>query len=222
MSSARTPNVRADRVIEQDPNRGPVRRPRHRGGPRRLQRQAAGRRALRGGQTPDGAPRRRSRRRQPRGDHAGARVRRAGRPGALDRPARGRRRSPRAPWSRCSTPTDPSRCPASSASSRPEAEQVIRDAGFEPVVRGRRHSTQPRGTVIRPEPGRAARTPPQGPRSPSWSRPSRSPPSRPRRPSHRRRRHRRRPPPTRRSPPTESPAVQRLAAPGRGQRSGSA
>jgi len=103
---------------------------------------------------------------------------------------------------------------------RREAEQVIRDAGFEPFVTETTDTTEPRGTVIdqRPESGSQA---PEGStvtivvsafeepsESPSPS-PTETTPTTP-------------PPDDETVPPTESPALQRSLPPGRDQRSGSA
>jgi eukaryotic-like serine/threonine-protein kinase len=106
---------------------------------------------------------------------------------------------------------------------RREAEQVIRDAGFEPFVTESTDTTEPRGTVIdqRPESGSQApegstvtivvsafEEPSESP-SPSPS-PTETTPTTP-------------PPPDDETvPPTESPALQRSLPPGRDQRSGSA
>jgi serine/threonine-protein kinase len=105
---------------------------------------------------------------------------------------------------------------------RPEAEQILRDAGFEPSVVESTATRRPRGTVIRqsPEGGTEA---PEGStvtivvsafeeeEEPSQSpSPTEPPPETT-------------PPPDETIPPTESPAVQqRSLPPGRDQRSGSA
>jgi eukaryotic-like serine/threonine-protein kinase len=102
---------------------------------------------------------------------------------------------------------------------RPEAEQIIRDAGFEPFVTESTDTRQPRGTVIdqRPEGGSEA---PEGSTvtivvsafeeptptpSPTEPPPETTPP-----------------PDETLPPPTQSPAIQRSLPPGRDQRSGSA
>ena len=99
---------------------------------------------------------------------------------------------------------------------RPEAEQVIRDAGFVPDVVEDPNSTEPRGTVIRQSPaggqdaaeGSTVTIVVSAFEEPSESpSPTETPP----------RRHR---PPTRRSRPTESPAVQGRSLTGRDQRNG--
>ena len=101
---------------------------------------------------------------------------------------------------------------------RREAEQSIRDAGFEPrVVRGHRHH-RARGHGHRAEPG-AGEDAREGSTVTIVVSAFEEPPSPRRRPS---RRPRRPPPPDETIPPTESPGVQRSLAPGRDQRSGSA
>ncbi|MGH3335989.1 MAG: PASTA domain-containing protein, partial [Nocardioides sp.] len=106
---------------------------------------------------------------------------------------------------------------------RGEAEQVIRDAGFVPSVVQDPNATQPRGTVIRQSPtgGQDAaegstvtlvvsafeEEPSESP-TPTEPPPETTPPTTP--------------PPDETIPPTESPAVQRSQRPGRDQRSGSA
>ena len=105
---------------------------------------------------------------------------------------------------------------------RAEAEQIIRDAGFEPDVVEDPNSRQPRGTVIRQSPSGGQDAPegstvtivvsaferPTPSPSPSPS-PTEPPPETT-------------PPPDETLPPTESPAVQRRLTGTRDQRSGSA
>ena len=204
------PNVRADRVIEQDPNRDQFVDP---GSEVDL--------VISSGkplvevpfvmrQTPDGR-RRDAAGGQPRGDHAGARLRRAGRAGALRPIHPAATRSPRAPWSRCSTPTDPSRCPASSASSggRPSRSSVT--PASSPTSCEDPNSTEPRGTVIRQSPA-GGQDAPEGSTvtivvSAFEEEPSESPsPTEPPPETT--------PPPDETIPPTESPARPALAAAG--------
>ena len=100
---------------------------------------------------------------------------------------------------------------------RREAEQVIRDAGFEPDVVEDPNSNQPRGTVIRQSPA-GGQEAPEGSTvtivvSAFEEEPSESPsPTEPPPETT--------PPPDETIPPTESPAVQRSLPPGRDQRSG--
>jgi len=101
---------------------------------------------------------------------------------------------------------------------RPEAEQVIRDAGFQPDVVEDPNSRQPRGTVIRQSPA-GGQDAPQGStvtivvsafeEQPSESpSPTETPPETT-------------PPPDETIPPTtQSPAVQRRSLTGRDQRNG--
>ncbi len=102
---------------------------------------------------------------------------------------------------------------------RREAEQVIRDTGFQPDVVEDPNSTEPRGTVIRQSPA-GGQDAPEGSTvtivvSAFEEEPSESPsPTEPPPETT--------PPPDETIPPTESPALQRSLPPGRDQRSGSA
>ncbi|HEX5862104.1 MAG TPA: Stk1 family PASTA domain-containing Ser/Thr kinase [Nocardioides sp.] len=107
---------------------------------------------------------------------------------------------------------------------RPEAEQIIRDAGFEPDVVEDPNSRQPRGTVIRQSPA-AGQDAPEGSTVTivvsAFERPTRSPSPSPS-PTPTEPPPETTPPPDETVPPTESPAVQRRLTGTRDQRSGSA
>ena len=105
---------------------------------------------------------------------------------------------------------------------RPEAEQIIRDAGFVPDVVEDPNSRQPRGTVLRQSP-QAGSDAPEGSTVTivvsAFERPTQSPsPS----PSPTEPPPGTTPPPEETVPPTQSPAVQRRLTGTRDQRSGSA
>jgi eukaryotic-like serine/threonine-protein kinase len=99
-----------------------------------------------------------------------------------------------------------------------QAEQVLRDAGFDPRVVESTDTKQPKGTVIDQSPG-AGEDAREG--SPvtivvsAFEKPTESPSPTETPPETT-------PPPSETLPPTQSPTVQRSLPPGRGQRSGSA